>query len=573
MAIRSMLFLSVLTVVGGILAQVTVKPVPHPSGMHGGSPQRNMVNLTDKGFAHEFPTDPDDPQKHVVGNRLLWKAALGSRCGATPVVANGKIFIGTNNDSPRNKRDRRKPNDDNPDGDPLDKSILMCFDAHNGQFLWQMVHDKLSDRPVCDFLRIGIASTPTVEDDRVYYVSNRGEVMCLDANGFRNGNQGFAQEKYRDDTDGDVLWKFDMIKELGVEPHFQSTCSPLLVGDLLFVVTGNGVDETHTTVNNPNAPSFLCLSKHTGKVLWHSNLPGKNVMHGQWSSAAYGMFGGQAQVIFPGGDGWLYAFVPETGKLLWKFDANLKDAKHQFDGRGTKNEFHGMPVVYQEKVFIGTGQDPEHFEGVAHFWCINPVGKTGDISAEIVLEGATKPNPQSGVVWRYGGAENRPHVERAFVFGRTLGTACIVDDVVYIGELGGFVHCLDARTGKPYWCHDVKAALWSSCYYVAGKIVVANEDGDLIFIKHDKEPEVIDVFGNASAAAVAAEQEAKAKGLPTNVVRQAYRKAAKEGRKKLADKYVLQQVELSGAIRSTSIVVADVMYVATENTLYALRAK
>ena len=53
------------------------------------------------------------------------------------------------------------------------------------------------------------------------------------------------------------------------------------------VVTANGVDDNHTTVEAPDAPSFVCLEKRTGKLLWSSNLPGKNVMHSQWSHPAY----------------------------------------------------------------------------------------------------------------------------------------------------------------------------------------------------------------------------------------------------------------------------------------------
>ena len=94
----------------------------------------------------EFPKSPDDPQVHVLGNRVKWKATLGSRAYGGPIVAGGKVFVGTNNENPRNKRDRGKATDDDPDGPPLDKGILMCFDEKTGKFLWQVVHDKLRER-------------------------------------------------------------------------------------------------------------------------------------------------------------------------------------------------------------------------------------------------------------------------------------------------------------------------------------------------------------------------------------------------------------------------------------------
>ena len=72
------------------------------------------------------------------------------------------------------------------------------------------------------------------------------------------------------------------------------------------------------------------MDKNTGRVLWSDNSPGENILHGQWSSPAYGVLGGVPQVIFGGGDGWLYSFDPQgqdgKSKLLWKFDCNPKDA-------------------------------------------------------------------------------------------------------------------------------------------------------------------------------------------------------------------------------------------------------
>src|SRR5262245_18090870 len=112
---------------------------------------------------------------------------------------------------------------------------------------------------VNDWPREGVCSTPVVDGDRVYYVSNRREVVSLDLEGFANGNDGFQEEKYQDPTDADVIWSFDMMKELKVFPHNKAASSPLIAGDLLFVVTGNGVDENHVIVPQTAATSFHCL--------------------------------------------------------------------------------------------------------------------------------------------------------------------------------------------------------------------------------------------------------------------------------------------------------------------------
>jgi outer membrane protein assembly factor BamB len=551
--------------------------------MFGGAPDRNFVNLAATGLSHEFPKSEDDEKVRVLGNRVKWKEPLGSRAYGGPTVAAGKVFVGTNNENPRNKRDRGKATDDDPDGPPLDKGIVMCFDEKTGKFLWQMVHDKLESGQVNDWPREGVCASPTVAGDRVFYTSNRCEVVCLDMNGFLDGkNDGFQKEPHQDKTDADVIWSVDMIKEFKVFPHNMTACSPLVVGDLVFVITANGVDENHINIPFPEAPSFLCLSRQSGKLIWKSNLPGRAIMHGQWSNPTYAVIKGKPQVIFPGGDGWLYGLEPETGKVIWKFDANPKDSKYELGGKGTRSDFIGTPVVHQDRVYIGTGQDPEHFEGIGHFWCIDPAGKTGDISPDLVADATkdpppTNPNPNSGVAWHYGGDETRPSASRDYVFGRTMSSACVVDDVVYIAELAGYVHCLDAKTGKKFWQWDTKSAIWGSCYYVDGKVLLANEDGDFYIFKHEKTHDVLDEVAEGSKAAVEAEKKAKADGKEDAVVRKAardaYNAAAAATREKVKGKYLLQKVEVGEAIRSTPVVANGVLYIMTEKTMYAVNPK
>jgi len=528
--------------------------------MFGGTIHRNMVNLRDKGVPDHF--DPEGP-------RLLWKAQLGSRAYGGPVVANGRVLVGTNNESPRNPRDTDK------NGEPVDKGILMCFDAQTGKFLWQAVHDKLPSGQVNDWPKEGLCSTPVVEGDRVYYVSNRCTVVCADLHGMANGMQGRPlrgidpktgkQIDYNSPTDADILWEYDMIKELNVFPHNMSACSPLLVGDILFIVTGNGVDEGHINIPSPEAPSFIALDKNTGKLLWKSNAPGKNIMHGQWSNPVYANIDGTRQVIFPGGDGWLYSFVPETGELLWKFDCNPKDAVYELGGTGTRNDFIGTPVVYKNRIYIGVGQDPEHSTGIANFFCIAPKKDSrGDISKYLEVrtkdaEGkekiGEKPNPNSHELWRFGGVDDRKWAPRDFRFGRTMSTACVVDDIVYISELAGFLHCLDANTGKHYWSFDTKASIWGSPYYVDGKILLANDQGELFIFRHLKQHDVYD-------------EVAAAQNMTD---RKAARAAMLAVRKQLSDKYLLAKIEFDTHIRSTPVVANGVLYVMTEKSLYAIK--
>jgi outer membrane protein assembly factor BamB len=525
---------------------------PNDHTMFGGTPARNMVNTTAKGVPEKIDLEKD----------VLWKADLGSKAYGGPIIAGGKVYVGTNNQRPRNPRDARK----NAEGEvePIDKGVLMCFDEKSGKFLWQAVFDKLPSGRVNDWPDEGICSTPTVEGDRVYFTTNRCTVVCADANGFANGNQGVQTERFKDPTDADVLWEYDMMRELNVFPHNMTAACPLVVGDIVYVVTANGVDEGHLNIPSPLAPSFIAVDKNTGKLLWKSGAPGKDIMHGQWSNPVYGEIGGVRQVVFPGGDGWLYGFVPETGEVIWKFDCNPKNSVYELGGTGTRNDFIGTPVVYDNKIYIGVGQDPEHSTGIGHFWCINPAGKKGDISPTLPAgekdkDGKVKekPNPNSGLAWHFGGEDDRKWALRDFKFGRTMSTACIVDDVVYISELTGILHCLSAKTGEHYWEYDTKAGIWGSAYYADGKVYLANDQGDLFVFRHDKKPEKFD-------------EVAAAKDAPDM---KAARQAMLAVRKKVAEKYLISKTEFDAPIRSTPVVANGVLYVMSEKTLYAIKKK
>jgi outer membrane protein assembly factor BamB len=523
--------------------------------MLGGTPARNMVNLIDKDVPDKF--EPN-------GRSILWKAELGSRAYGGPTIAGGRVYVGTNNDSPvtRNPRDTLK--NKNGEIEPIDRGILLCLDEKTGKFLWQAVHPKLPAGQVQDWPKEGVCSTPCVEGDRVYYVSNQCTVVCADANG-QNGKMpaGIERKAFGDPTDARFIWEFDMMKELKVFPHNMSGCSPLIVDNIVFVVTSNGVDEGHINIPSPEAPSFIALDKLSGKLIWKSNAPGKDIMHSQWSNPTYAEIDGVRQVIFPGGDGWLRGFVPETGEELWKFECNTKDADNNNGGTGTRSDFIGTPVVYDNKVYIGTGQDPEHTTGMANFFCIAPT-KKGDISKTIISgrdkKGKPlneKPNPNSCEVWRYGGTENGKWAQFDFKFGRTMSTAAIVDNSVYIAELAGRLHCLNARTGVHYWQYDTKASIWGSPYYVDGKVFLANDQGELFTFKHEKSPQVLDELKAVQNAKDAKEA----------------RKLRLEHRKQVADKYLLSKAEFDAPIRSTPVVANGVLYVMTEKTLYAIKCE
>ena len=399
---------------------------------------------------------------------IKWIAKTGSQTYGNVTVAGGKVFIGTNNESPRN---------------PAlvgDRSVLMCFDEKTGELNWQLAIPKLGTGKVSDWEFLGLCSSPAVEGNRVYIVSNRNEVLCLDIKGMSDGNQGDQDEgKYLTDKgkppytpgakDADVLWRFSMREELGVFPHNITNCGPLIIGNKVVVTTSNGVDWTHTNIPNPKAPALCVLDKMTGKYLGEEGSGvSSRTLHSNWSSPAGGVVNGKPIVIFGGGDGNCYGLDPATAvggemsilKQLWKYDCNppeyrMKNGKPlkyaTFDG---PSEVIATPVFYNNRVYVPIGQDPEHGEGLGQMVCINAT--TGK------------------AIW----TNKKIH--------RSLSTPAIINGMAFVNDFSGFVHCFDADTGKLYWSFDTKSHIWGSTLVVEGKVYLGTEDGDVIILAASK---------------------------------------------------------------------------------------
>jgi outer membrane protein assembly factor BamB len=452
-----------------------------------GTYSKNMVS-TEKNLPVEFSagkrkkgTEEVDVATTV---NCRWVVKLGSQSYGTPAVAGGKILVGTNNENPR---------------DPTktgDRAIIMCVDEKTGAFQWQLVVPKLGAGKVSDWEYLGMCTTPFIEGDRAYLVTNRCEIVCIDMNGMANGNDGPFKDEVKyftpgaapgqpapeaatvNEKDGDVIWRYDMREELGVFPHNITSSSVIVAGDRVYATTSAGVDWSHTNLPNPQAPTFICLDKKTGEYLGEETSKiGERVMHCNWSSPAYAQLESGPVVVFGAGDGFVYGFdpVPKKGsddinilQEVFRFDCVPKELRVKEDGSKRKyadadgpSEIISTPVVYRNRVYVAIGQDPEHGEGKGCLSCID-ITKRGDIS-------------QSGLVWRYKELE------------RSISTVSIADGLIYIADYSGRLHCIDAETAKKHWVYDTKGHLWSSTLVADGKVYLGNEEGELTILAAGKE--------------------------------------------------------------------------------------
>jgi outer membrane protein assembly factor BamB len=410
--------------------------------MWGGTPSRNMVSpLTGMPTGWDVKT----------GRNIKWMAELGSQSYGNPVVAGGVVLVGTNNEAMRDPKQGG------------DRGVLMAFRESDGEFLWQATFEKLASGRANDWPFQGIASSPLVIGDVAYFTNNRGQVVALDIRGFHDTeNDGaITDEKLTGQNDADFIWVFDMMEEVGSFPHNLANSSPVAHGNLLFVCTGNGQDESHVNIPSPRAPSIIAIDRTTGKLVWEDNSVEDRILHGQWSTPAVGTIGGVLQVVHGQGDGWIRGYEAETGKKLWEFDTNPKESVWP----KTRNELISTPVIVGDVVYIQNGQDPEHGEGVGHAYAIDAT-KRGDIT-------------QSGRIWHYDKIR------------RSISTAAVHEGIVYLADFSGFLHALDAKTGKPYWVHDMFAAIWASPFIVDNKLYLGDEDGDVVIMQPGREAKVL----------------------------------------------------------------------------------
>ena len=391
----------------------------------------------------------------TTGRNIVWSVELGNDTFGRPVVAGNVVYVGTDNARQMN------PNFQEESG------VLMAFQISDGTFLWQDVAPRV-ERGLREFLLPSTTSAPYVEGNRLYYVTAECQLRSLDTQGFRDGenNGPYREEAFQDDAAADIVWELDMCGRLGVFPHEASNSEVLSVGDLLMVCTSNGQNEGHTLVPSPRAPSLIAVNKHSGEVVWRAIGPGKNVLHGQWSSPVAANVNGRMQVLFGGGDGWLRGYDAASGHEVWRFDGNPKDSRWlPRPGVLSRSSIIASPVFADGRIFIAMGQDPRHGNGPSFVHAISPNGQ-GDVT-------------ESRLLWT------------SRVVGRVVGTPIVKDGLLYVGDLGGTVHCLDAATGAHVWKHETNEAIWGCLLLAGDRLYVGNVEGSMTVLRAGRQKELL----------------------------------------------------------------------------------
>jgi outer membrane protein assembly factor BamB/HEAT repeat protein len=425
----------------------------------------------------------------TAGRNVVWSVELGNETFGRPVVAGDTVYVGTDNARHMNPAYQEEA------------GVLMAFQAKDGKFLWQDLAPRV-ERGLREFVLPSTTSAAYVEGDRLYYVTAECQLRCLDTQGFRDGeNDGpYREEVFQDNAAADIVWELDMCGRLGVFPHEATNSEVLPVGDLLMVSTSNGQNEGHTRVPSPRAPSLIAVDKRSGEVVWRAIGAGEQVLHGQWSSPVAANVNGRIQVLFGGGDGWLRAYDAASGHEVWRFDGNPKDARWlPRPGVLSRSSIIASPVFADGRVFVAMGQSPGHGNGPSLIHAISPNGQ-GDVT-------------ESRLLWT------------SREVGRVVGTPIAKDGLLYVGDLGGTIHCLDAATGAHVWKHETNEPIWGSLLLAGDRLYVGNVGGSVSVLR--------------------------------------------AGRRK----QLLGQIEMDAPLYSPPAPIGDALYLATANRLYLIAAK
>jgi len=224
------------------------------------------------------------------------------------------------------------------------------------------------------------------------------------------------------------------------------------------------------------------------------------VLHGAWSSPVAANVDGRIQVLFGGGDGWLRSYDAASGQELWRFDGNPKDARLvPRAGVVSRGSIIASPAFADGRVFIAMGQSPGHGNAPSFLYAIDPGGR-GDVT-------------KSGLLWT------------SREIGRVVANPIVKDGLVYVGDLGGTVHCLDAATGTQLWKHETNDQIWGSFLLTGDRLYVGNAGGVMTVLRAGRRKEL------------------------------------------------LAQIEMDAPLYSRPAVAGDALYLATANRLYVIAAK
>ncbi len=296
------------------------------------------------------------------------------------------------------------------------EEVVTALDRKTGKIIWQARWPGAMDVPF--FARSNgswIRSTPAYDGERLFVAGIRDVLVCLNA------------------TDGKEIWRVDFVGKYGSSlPAFGCVCSPLVVGNDLFVQAGS---------------SCFCLDKTTGTEKWRSLNDGGGMMGSAFSSPILTEVAGRRQLLVQTREK-LAGLDPDTGKVLW--DQTVQ---------ATRGMNILTPIAFENGIFTSA---------------------YGGKTLRFNLENSDSQAMKVSVAWT-------KNVEGY------MSTPVVVGDHAYLQLRNQRATCINLKTGQQTWTTGRSFGKYWSLVANGDKILVLDERGILMLLKANPEKfELID---------------------------------------------------------------------------------
>jgi outer membrane protein assembly factor BamB len=397
-------------------------------------------------------------------SHVLWEFKTGGRVFSSPVVADGLVFVGSNDhflhaiQASTGHELWKFATDANVNSTPavaqgavyvlsLDGNAY-AVDEHTGKQLWKFstggesrlniagIYGLAPSREVVPDVWDFLLSSPTVEAGLVFFGSGDHNVYALDA---RTGKR---------------VWKFQA-------PDVVHS-SPAVANGILYIGCSDGV--------------LYALNEHTGKLVWKyaTGVDATHFMQGIPGSPAVS----NGVVVFGSRDNYIYALNASSGELDWKQEnggswviaspaiqngvvyiptsdslklraLDLQSGKQLFD-IGYKTYSFSSPAIASGHAYFGT------FDGIVHDADLasRHIHSEFRVQASIAHQELLKTDGALNDAAVYGplGPDGKPNntidasivgIDRLLQLGSILSSPAVADGVVYVGSADGSVYALD----------------------------------------------------------------------------------------------------------------------------------
>lgn len=300
---------------------------------------------------------------------------------------------------------------------------LYALNEGDGELVWSAKIGP-GGNPGNIFKPFGPRATPTVDGDRLYILSQSGDLVCFTTD------------------EGKEVWRVNYLQDFdGVMPVWGFSESPLIDGDAIICTPG------------AEDGAVAALDKRTGELIWKCAVPegptGDRGFLGT-SGAAYASaiavdFEGERQYVqFTATT--LVGIGASDGRLLWRYDRPSNT--HRIN---CSTPVYQDGIVYASSAYDAGGGAVRLLRDAS-----------GEFTAEEVFFSPRMKNHHGGLI---------------LVDGCLYGAAG--------GNRGGFLVCLDQATGEDLW--NEREAPKGSLTMADGRLYLRAEQGEMILIEPNRE--------------------------------------------------------------------------------------